>query len=653
MGKLARHPLQPAKRERGLDAMRLASGNSNHSGNCSGNGSGSGSGCGSGSGSGSCSGSGSGSSSGSSESDSAGSGSESDNSSSESSTHGRMHARKRPRGLGTRSSRTAVEVVGREGATIEEALRVLESMAPPLRRPGRPSNAALAERGRVVRLRERLQREMRALSTGSQSGVRRGVVVRRAVSAAVRAESADEYSADDESEVEPPPAKVGKVPLRAIVPAVDACAPASELKRPRGRPPKNAASRTPTRPKASVVSDESSGDDNSTWAVGKKGPRALGRNGPRVFASDSRAGVKRQLPVSNTKPAPRDQAQGPPVVKKRRGRPPKPKPSPEPAAQVDRATDASIGSSSRGGRIAGKQLSAGKSKRLARKGKSVVLPHARHGKSDATSGDDGEGASKRRPSTGAIRRPGLRGPTVTFASDQKSRKGAVAGNADASRDVQCEEGTEKSGSTPASASAAAAVSAAQSRLIAALRTDLSAAREKLEAESTRAAELEEALGLDINVDAPSPAEIERLESRLQARDRELAERDRELTERDELIREKDQEISELVSRVGTLESKMQLADAARKDTVISGAATAQDAEEDLTANLCRIAELEAVVEDRNADLGKLRALVDRHSVALRNTVRVSRDFQQKYFELKVQRTQFAVKECSPLTLPDD
>lgn len=151
-----------------------------------------------------------------------------------------------------------------------------------------------------------------------------------------------------------------------------------------------------------------------------------------------------------------------------------------------------------------------------------------------------------------------------------------------------------------------------------LKHKLRVTEEMLRSEATRAVELEEALGLDIQIDAPSGAEFERMKSRVAEMESEIRARDKDLEEKEDVIREKNAAMRGFAEQVRELERKVEKSGAER-------AGGEQEAG--------RVAQLEAVLREKEATIGRLRTTAERYEAGLKSVAMANRDLQKKVYSL--------------------
>jgi uncharacterized protein (DUF2267 family) len=209
---------------------------------------------------------------------------------------------------------------------------------------------------------------------------------------------------------------------------------------------------------------------------------------------------------------------------------------------------------------------------------------------------------------------------------------------------------------------------------AALRAELSVVRERLEAETARAAELEEMLGLGVyhDTDGPAALEIEQLQASIRERDHEIAAREDAIREKDEVVQELERRIKGLVLELTETRSALS---SAREATVAAVDAPALGGGSDmhLPSTLCdsrsgghsrsdgdvgresddhdavdgvdspahrdgvasRVEELERALDDASLELTAAQQIARRKEQWLHNSVRAHCEMQRKYFHLKV------------------
>lgn len=139
-------------------------------------------------------------------------------------------------------------------------------------------------------------------------------------------------------------------------------------------------------------------------------------------------------------------------------------------------------------------------------------------------------------------------------------------------------------------------------MIAGLREQIAQVPDELGMESRRALQLEEMLGLDVNIQAPSASEFATKSAKLTELEAQLAERDQELSERDDQLREKAAAMKGFLDQIKRLEAQVSALLAAEEiDLSTAGSATGV-----LQVAVSRAAELEAVLSERNAELEGLR-----------------------------------------------
>lgn len=145
-----------------------------------------------------------------------------------------------------------------------------------------------------------------------------------------------------------------------------------------------------------------------------------------------------------------------------------------------------------------------------------------------------------------------------------------------------------------------------------LRSKLRKTEEMLRLETSRAAELEEALGLGAQNNEPTNSEHERLVNSLTERDRELLQREREVAERDEIIREKNAAMRGYVEQIRELE---------------------QSQEGKHSVGLEKVRELEEVIAEREVTISRLQTTAKKYETGLKSVVKTNRDMQKKVYSL--------------------
>lgn len=138
-------------------------------------------------------------------------------------------------------------------------------------------------------------------------------------------------------------------------------------------------------------------------------------------------------------------------------------------------------------------------------------------------------------------------------------------------------------------------------MIVSLRGEMAQMQDKLDKESSRALELEEALGLGINMQGPSASEVAKMSTKLIELEAQVAERDQQLSERDDRLREKAAAMKGFLYQIKRLEAQVSAASVA-----MGGASGAGSASGALQAAMWRAAELEGVLSERDAELEGLR-----------------------------------------------
>lgn len=504
------------------------------------------------------------------------------------------------------TSATAALIVGRKGATYSEALATLRAKDRKPRRRGRPSKQVLQERQKAADLRNRLREEIHELQAQRQ-GVQNDSRGRDAPAPAemeISEDESDDYSHTDQ-EHSPTEEPAGGHESSA----------SDHSDHERESPCKDSADN----PRHEVDSSE---DDHFSSEEGMEEPVEL---------------------ESQEEPAADDGSHGrekPAIIRRRPGRPRKYRKKSSGTAGTHERSPSDDGG---------------------RKSKSVTLSPLSHKRREAGSTASKEEASEPCPKKRRGRPPGttkaamLLRDAAKFHVD-KVRNGEGMGlrsranqpergqsdeleRNDDDESRQTGEGNREQTAPPATpgdkialrgrASFSPQTMEQKDRTISCLRNELEQTRDKLEKETSRALELEEALGLDINAGSHSTAEYDKLAAKLAETERDLEERASELNEREDQVREKDAAIRGFMAQIKSLEAEL----LASKSAVGHSRGLGGPSEEYLEAHLSRVTELEAAVEEKNETIENLQRLVDRHGSVLKNALKANRGMQQKIYSM--------------------